>query len=108
MQDRLFQDLMAHKHFEASLIKEHHTGADRMPTTAGSGVFTKAQSHGAIKRKRAECQRTLFSILNVLILWSWKQNPKPQAGLACMLPLSYIPQSGNSGKFNKWVNLICI
>lgn len=51
MQDRLSQDLIAQKHFEALMIKEQHTGGDRMPTKAGSGVFIKAQPHDAIKRK---------------------------------------------------------
>lgn len=37
----LSQDWMAQKHFEGWMIKVECTGANRMPTTTGNGVFTK-------------------------------------------------------------------
>lgn len=49
MQNRLSQGLIALKGFEASLIKEPQSGADRMPAKAGSGVLSETQPHDAIK-----------------------------------------------------------
>lgn len=63
MQNRLSQDLIALKGFEASLIKERHSGADRMLAKAGSGVFSETQPHDAITGRYlwwSERQRSLF------------------------------------------------
>lgn len=63
MQNRLSQDLIALKGFEASLIKEPPSGAGRMPAKAGSGVLSETQPHDAIKGRCipwSERQRNLF------------------------------------------------
>lgn len=78
MQNRLSQDLIALKGFEASLIKE--SGADRTPTKAGSGVLSETQPHDAIKGRCirwSERQRKTFSLLSWLILWHLRLNPGP-------------------------------
>lgn len=68
MQNRLSQDLIALKGFEASLIKE--SGADRTPAKAGSGVLSETQPHDAIKGRcirwsERQRKKNLFSPLLV-------------------------------------------
>lgn len=62
MQNRLSQGLIALKYFEALMIKERHSGANRMTAKAGSGILTGAQPHEAVSGddiRWSEWQRNL-------------------------------------------------
>lgn len=74
---------MALKYLEALMIKERHSGADRVLPKAGSGVFTKTQPHDAIKCGCilwSKWQRNLsFSLLTYFVAPETKPRASPHA-----------------------------